>query len=244
MDALDGNTINIKSWDGNIAVQGSDKDLVVQFYPGTRINQVKSQAQGCPVFDPVDMIKVYHPGEPLNVPERPVIEMDKHRFRHQWDLYKQGKDQKVEGTPLSVLFPGKPEIVKTLEVSHITTVQQLAAISDTATQNMMFGLNLRQEAQKYLDQANSSVTFHKYEKEKEELQFQIRELSEQVALLKAQASEKKIEPAPVAADQSASIAALTQLVTNMQAQMQQPKRVGWPKGKPRKPKTEETSSAA
>jgi len=231
MDALDGGTINVKGWNGDIAVQGSDKDLVVLFYAGTRLNPFKSQQQGVPMFDPVDMIKVYHPGEPLNVPERPVVESDKYRFRAQWEAYKEGKDQKVEGTPLSVIFPHQPEIVKSLEAAHINTVQQLANISDTATQNMMFGFNLREKAKQYLSVAQQGVQFHQFEREKEALQQQIKELTEQVMLLKA--GEKK-EPAQ---DQTAAIAALTQLVTNLQAQME-PKRPGWPKGKPRKPAPE------
>ncbi len=229
MDALDGNTINIKAMNGNIAMQGTDKDLYVIFYAGTKINAFKSQQQGAPVFDPVDMIKVFHPGEPLNVPERPVIENDKHRFRAQWDAYKEGKDQKVEGTPLSVLFPHNPEIIKTLEAVHISTVQQLANISDTATQNMMFGFNLRDKAKQYLSVAQQGVQFHQFEQERENLQQQIKELTEKVALM--QAAEK---PAPQT-DQGAAIAALTSLVSNLQTQMaEKPKRAGWPKGKPRK----------
>src|SRR5579885_175076 len=150
MDALDSGTINVKGYEGNIALQGTDKDLVVMFYAGTQINGHKSRQQGIPIYDPVDMIKVYHPGEPLNVPERPVVESDKYRFKPQWEAYKAGKSQAVEGTPLSALFPHNPEIIKTLEASHIATVQQLANISDTATQNMMFGLKLRDQAKKYL----------------------------------------------------------------------------------------------
>jgi hypothetical protein len=234
MDALDSGTINVKGWEGNIAVQGTDKDLVVLFYAGTKLNAFKSQQQGVPMFDPVDMIKVYHPGEPLNVPERPVVESDKYRFRPQWEAYKEGKDQKVEGTPLSVIFPHQPEIVKSLGAAHISTVQQLSKISDTATQNMMFGFNLREKAKAYMDIAAQGVQYHQFERERENLQQQIKELSEQVAVLKT--SEKKPEPAT---DQTAAIATLTQLVTSLQAQMaEKPKHPGWPKGKKRKPEAE------
>lgn len=223
MDALDGGTINVKSYAGDIALQGTDKDLVVLFYLGTQHNKFKSEQQGVPVFDPVDMIKVYHPGEPLNVPERPVVESDKYRFRSQWEAYKEGKAQRIEGTPLSVLFPNNLEIVKSLEAAHISTVQQLANISDTATQNMMFGFNLRDKAKNYLAVAEKGVQFHQFERERENLQQQIRELSEQVSVLKA--SEKK----PETQTDNAAIAALTQLVTNLQAQVSEKRRPGRPK---------------
>jgi hypothetical protein len=223
MDVLDGGTINIKSYEGNIALQGTDKDLAIVFYAGTRINSFKSQAQGVPIYEPVDMIKVYHPGEPLNVPERPVNENDKRRFRAQWDAYKEGKDQKVEGTPLSVIFPGNPEIVKSLEVVHINTVQQLANISDTATQNMMFGFNLREKAKAYMEVASKGVQFHQFETERANLQQQIKELSEQVSVLKS------AKPAESAPDQNAAITALTQIVTNLQTQISEKKRPGRPR---------------
>lgn len=240
MDALEGGTINVKGWEGNIAVQGTDKDLVVVFYQGTQINGHLSRQQGIPIYDSVDMIKVYHPGEPLNVPERPVVENDKRRFRAQWEAYKEGKSQDENGTPLSVLFPHNPEIVKTLEAAHITTVQRLAHISDTATQNMMFGLNLRDKAKDYLAIAEKGVQYHQFEQERANLQQQIKELTEQVAALKSAVKEEAPAHVP---DQSAAIAALTQLVTNLQTQMaEKPKRPGWPKGKPRKPAAPEEAA--
>lgn len=232
MDVLDGNTINVKGFEGNIAQMGSDKDLVPMFYKGTKHNAYKSQQQGVPIYDQVDMLKVYHPGEPLNVPDRPVVESDKYRFRAQWEAYQRGNDQKVSGTPLSAVFPGQPEIIKTLEAIHISTAQQLANLSDTAQQNVMFGMNLKEKAQKFLDAHKDSAAFHKVEMALAERDAQIRELMEQVALLKA---EKKPEP-----DNNAALAALTQLVTNLQAKVEE-KRPGWPKGKPRKPKAEEAA---
>lgn len=244
MDALDGNTVNVQGWNGDVAVMGSDKSLVPIFYKGTKHNAFKSQQQGVPVYDQIDMLKVYHPGEPMNVPDRPVVESDKFRFRAQWEAYEKGVGQKVSGTPLSSLFPHKPEIVKTLEVIHITTIQQLANLSDTAVQNVMFGLNLKQEAQKFLD-AHDGAQFHAMQANLAEKDAQIKELNEKVAVLMA----TKQEPAPAApAAPDPAIAALTQLVTNLQAQMvasQKPaKAVGWPKGKPRKPKSPDAATEA
>lgn len=233
MSGLDGGTVNIKGYDGDIAQFGTDKDLVVKFTAETVLNAFKSQGAGAPIYDPVDMITVYHPGEPLHTPKRVVNELDKRRFRDQWQAYKENKEQKVEGTPLSVLFPHQPEIVHTLAAMHISTVQQLANITDTATQNMMFGFNLREKAQKYLAITEKSAEFHQIQKQLEDRDIQIKQLLEEVALL-------KVHPKPAEApqtDQSAQIAALTQLVVGMQAQISKPKKVmGWPKGKPRKPR--------
>lgn len=238
MGELDGNTINVKGWNGDIAQLGSDKDLVIKFEAGTKLNAFKSNAAGTPIYDPVDMITVYHPGEPLNVPKRPVNDLDKRRFRAQWEAFKEGKEERIEGTPLSVLFPGNPEIIKTLEAIHIRTVQQLAGISDTGTQNMMFGFNLREKAQKYLAVTEKSVEFHKIEQALADRDAQIRELTEGMAALKAQLAVQPV--AQQAAQPPVDMAAITQLIQATVAAAAKPKYARRPY-KSRKPKDEPAS---
>src|SRR5215467_11148835 len=129
-------TMTVKAWNGNVAMAGTDRDLVVIFHKDTKLNPLKSQQQGVPIYDQLDFVKVIHPGEPLNVYDQPVREQDKWRFKPQWDRYQEGAAQNVSGTPLSVLFPWNPEIVQTLAGMHITTVQQLGDLSDTGKQNL------------------------------------------------------------------------------------------------------------
>ena len=245
-DSFSTNTINVKDMNGDIAMFGSDKDLVPVFYAGTRLNAFKSQSAGTAIYDPVDMLKVYHPGEPLNVPERPVNELDKRRFRAQWEAYKEGKDQRVEGTPLSVLFPHQPEIIKTMEAMHVRTIQQLANISDTGTQNMMFGFNLREKAQKYLAIAEKGAEYHKIEMQLADRDQQIKELSEAVALLKAQMLAPAPAPTPVvpAPAQSSEIAALQQTVASLAAAVASAAKPKYGRPyKPRKPKVQDPAPA-
>src|SRR5215472_6368221 len=104
---FEGNTMHLtqRVGHGQVITEGSDKDLVIFFEAGTQLNEFKSKEKGIPIYDPVDIITVFHPGEPLHTPKRPVNATDKIRFKAQWDAFKEGKDQKAEGTPLSVLFP-------------------------------------------------------------------------------------------------------------------------------------------
>ena len=157
---FDSNTVNVKGFEGDVAQFGSDKDLVVIFHKGVKMNEIKSKEAGTPIFDQLDFVKVIHPGEPLNVYDQPVREMDKIRFRDQWKRYQDGSTQSVSGTPLAVLFPWQPEIVETLKYMQIHTVQQLANLSDTGKQNLMFGQNLSDKAKHYLQTVEKGREYH------------------------------------------------------------------------------------
>ncbi len=216
-------TMTIKAWDGNVALPGTDKDIVAMFHKDTKINFLKSREIGAPVYDQVDFLKVIHPGEPLNIYDQPVREQDKYRFRDLWERYQKGASQDASGTPLSVLFPHQPEIVKTMAAIHVTTVQQLAAMSDTAKQNIMFGMNLSEMAKQYLSVASNGAEFHKMAGTIEDLRQQLRETNERLELVKNQ-------PAPQADNGlAATVAALAAQVS----QMSQRKKPG------RKPKIQE-----
>ena len=185
-------TVTVKEYIGDIAVLGTDKDVIAVFHPGTKHNPIKSLELGSPFFDPVDYLKVIHPGEPLNVYDQPVREQDKWRFKAQWDRYIAGKTQEVAGTPIAVLFPYQPEVVHSLSAMHITTVQQLADLSDTAKMNIMFGLNLSQKAKDYLTHAEKAAGYH-------QLQAKLDTQKEQIAELVATVNElrNKLTAAPV-----------------------------------------------
>lgn len=197
-------TMTVKAMHGDIALAGTDRDLVVMFHKGIKPNAFKSREVGAPVYDPVDYVKVIHPGEPLNTYDQPVRDIDKLRFAQHWAAYEKGKSQETSGTPLSVLFPANPEIIKTLEAIYITTVQQLANLPDTAAQNLMFGFNLRDKAKDYLAVAERGVGFHQLQAAMEELRAELREKTEKLAL--ANTVQPMVQP--VAAPSPVDIAAM------------------------------------
>lgn len=226
-------TMHIKAWDGSVALAGTDRDLVVIFHKDTKINPIKSRDQGVPIYDQVDFLKVIHPGEPLNVYDQPVREQDKYRFKDQWERYQKGTSQEVSGTPLSVLFPMNPEIVRSFAAIHVTTVQQLAGMSDTAKQNVMFGMNLSEKAKQYLSIADKGAEFHAMQAKMDDMAHQLREANDKIAAL-------SVKPAaePKNDGLAAQVAALTELVNKQLAPPEPPKRRGRPPGSKRKPPLE------
>jgi hypothetical protein len=216
-------TMTVKAMDGNIALPGTDKDLVVMFHEGTKLNAVKSKEAGAPIYDKLDYLKIIQPGEPLNIWDQPVRDQDKWRFRQHWEAYQKGTSQEVSGTPLSILFPNNPEIVKTMAAIHITTVQQLAHLSDTATQNVMFGFNLRDKAKEYLDAAEKGAGYHQLLAKFEDQEAKIKELTEKLELA---VQIKPPEPPPQNDALAAQVAALAAMVQNIQASPPKEKPIG------------------
>lgn len=159
-----------------------DRNPFVSFFRGTRLNQTKTVAAGVPVYDPVDMIKIIKPGERDEI-HRIADEYDKMRYRNEWKGYCEGIEQQMSGTPLETLLPVNPELVAQLKAFKVFSVQQLAELSDTAAQSIQFGHDLRKKAQKYLAVAEKGTEYHRFERELEAKDAEIKDIRGKLALL-------------------------------------------------------------
>ena len=82
----------------------------VEFRQGRKLKVQESQRMGRPVYAPITLFSVRHPGER----DETVVEAtDFHKQMHprQWAAFEQGVKADAEGTPLAVLFPAEPFIV-------------------------------------------------------------------------------------------------------------------------------------
>jgi len=141
-----------------------DNQLMVGFYRRSVLNRAKSQAQGTPVHEGRDFVKIQHPGETLNIVDREVTPQDMQRWPQKWAQYQQNVTQTPDGIPLSLLFPAQPEIETTLRGYNIQTVQQLAYLSAHGIGTIGMGATeWVNKAQKYLEHAEKGVDHHKFE---------------------------------------------------------------------------------
>lgn len=168
-----------------VAIFGRDANLLVKFFTHPQISKVKSDEAGRPVYDDVIMIEVINPGEkePIRVMKGREHEL---RFPKQWENFKKGVQEIGSGTPLDHLFPNEPGTILTLNGFNVFTVDQLAAINDTAMGNIPMGRALADRAKAYLSSAAGGSEFHKMQKTIADLQAQI-----------AQLQERDVAPVPV-----------------------------------------------
>jgi hypothetical protein len=117
---------------------GDDSKQFCEFVSHPVIDEAASKEAGKPVYMKVDYVRIKHLGEKDEI-FRPAHDGDKRRFKRQWEAFQFDEEAVPIGTPLSVLFPRNPEIVKNLQLEKIETVEQLAGLTDTQIQNIGLG---------------------------------------------------------------------------------------------------------
>ena len=183
--------------------------LTAVFYKKALPNNFKTEQEGRPIFDDVDMIKIYISGDSNNVIDTLVREDHKQRFPHQWQNYvnQHGSDPSLSGTPLEqwpLITKAQAEELKAMK---FFTVENVASASDgqLSRLGMMAGMSpyaFRDRAVNFLkvakDEADVSLheqTIAKLEQEnaklKAETDAKIAEMQQQMASVLAAVGEKK-----------------------------------------------------
>ena len=175
----------------------TDDKLIVGFYKKSVKNAARSNAEGRPIHEGIDFVKIQHPGETLNIVDRPVKDDDKNRWPRQWHSYQQGVRQIPDGVPINLLFPAKPEIETMLRGYNIHTVEQLAGLSGEAISTVGMGAqDWVNAAQRYMERANKGVNHHQFESALAAKDAQIAALTRQVAEITALVRQQQSQTAP------------------------------------------------
>ena len=175
----------------------TDDKLIVGFYKKSVKNAARSNAEGRPIHEGIDFVKIQHPGETLNIVDRPVKDDDKNRWPRQWHSYQQGVRQIPDGVPINLLFPAKPEIETMLRGYNIHTVEQLAGLSGEAISTVGMGAqDWVNAAQRYMERANKGINHHQFESALAAKDAQIAALTRQVAEITALVRQQQSQTAP------------------------------------------------
>ncbi len=184
--------------DTGFGAQGDDSKVWAQFYNRAMIDGVASKEAGRTITKDVPHVKIIQPGESrLSVYDQPATNEDAARFPRQWAAFKEGAEQTVTGSPLSLLFPQSPATVDNLNRCGIRTIEMLAAANDAALQEMGMGARSFQEkAKQYLAQADKGKDFHGLSDRVDQLALQGKEKDDRIAALEAALSEATAKRGP------------------------------------------------
>ena len=213
-----------------VGAQNPDSRLYVRFFRMAVQNEFRSQVEGRPVFEDLDMVEIIPPGDQLLKVVAPVREDHKRRFPQHWAHFMntQGGDALQIGTPITQWPLLGPAQVAQLHALKFMTVEQIAEASDMQLQKMgtaggIAATALRDKAVRYLAVArDASVVDHA----KEELD----------AIKRAQA-EKDAEHAQQMAAMREQMDALMKLVSEK-------RKPGRPAGSTKKKPAEQPQEAA
>lgn len=164
---------------------GADK-LIVHFEMKPVLHQQKSAEAGRPVYVEKEYVEIRVPGDKINIVHKPVTDFIRAKFRQRYQAWKAGKQDQVVGTPLKAWPPISASQVEELAYFKVTTVDQLAAVTDETASRMGPILELRQKARDFLEAAKGGAPLTKLREELSTRDAEISALREQ---LKAQAAD-------------------------------------------------------
>lgn len=164
---------------------GGDDKLIKWFFDKPMLDGVQSKELNRPVFRNVPHVHIQQPGE-RDFIEQPATDEHVGRFPKQWEAYKQKREAKIEGTPLSILFPTNAAIVENLKHVSIHTVEQLAGLNDTAIQNIgLGGREFVTRAKAFLEAADKGKGFNELSARIDAMALDVKAKDDRIAALEA-----------------------------------------------------------
>lgn len=132
-----------------------------------------------------DYIRIRIPGDKTCEYNQPARDKHKQRFAKHWRAYQEGQSQIGEGTSLAEWGMLGEAMVNELAVRNVFTVEQLAAVNDSAFPGMPLGIrSMRQKAKSFVGQKDAL-------KENTELRGQLSETQQVLKAMQAQIDEMK-----------------------------------------------------
>ncbi len=176
---------------GDNARYAGDKNLWVQFSMEAMVDDGASAKEGRPIFKEVEHIKIMQPGNKESIVVRPVTDMDKARFRQQYENWKAGHEELLDGQPLEQWARVSRAQVEELKYFGVRTVEQLAGMADAHAQKFMGIAKLRSLAREDMQRGKEGAMSSQMLEALQAKDHQIASLQEALAGLQQTVAELK-----------------------------------------------------
>lgn len=168
-----------------------DSRLVVEFYRKPVHMAFKSNEAGRAIYEEVDYIRIYTPGDKSSIIDKPITPLDIQRFGDRYNKWKAGQEDAVSGTPLTALPGMNPAKVEEYKYFKILTVEHLAEAADNLGQKFIGFQQDKARAKAFLDVAANNAPIEKMNEELQKRDVEIENLRMMVEALQAQAKPAK-----------------------------------------------------
>lgn len=165
----------------------ADNKLFVEFFRKPKLHPGKSRDAGRAVYEEIDYVRIYVPGDKSSVVERPVDSIDSTRFADRYNKWKAGQEDAVIGTPLTALPGLTPAKIEEYKYFKIMTVEQLADANDQLGQKFMGFQADKARAKAFLEVAANNAPIERMNEELQKRDAEIENLKTMVEALQAQA---------------------------------------------------------
>lgn len=163
-----------------------DSRLVVEFYRKPVHMAYKSNEAGRAIYEEVDYIRIYTPGDKSSIIDKPITALDIQRFGDRYNKWKAGQEEAVSGTPLTALPGMNPAKVEEYRYFKILTVEHLAEAADNLGQKFIGFQQDKARAKAFLEVAANNAPIEKMNEELQKRDSEIENLRMMVEALQAQ----------------------------------------------------------
>ena len=156
--------------------------LNLRFFTEAVQSKLKSEKEGRPIFDMVDMVEMNVPGsrDTSNKKCSPEV-LQKYQIEPQYQMWKATQAQPVTGTPLTEVPFLNIAQIKEYNALNVMSLEQLADLSDTAIQKLGMGaMEARRKAQAYMKAAGDSAQIQQVIGENEQLKREVALMRKQI----------------------------------------------------------------
>jgi len=196
--------MQLQSFDGNIGDfdlnnrHAGDEKLPVVFRMDALKDEAASDAAGRPIYKDAEFIRIFVHKD--SIIDRPVRDEDKERWPRAYAAWKQTgvSDPGAVGTRLEHWPQMTRAQVEEYKYFKIYTVEQLAELPDNIAQTIMGAPKMKQMARLAVEAAKGELPFLKMQKELEERDLKISQLTAEVGRL-AKVIEERMQVVPVKA---------------------------------------------
>lgn len=176
-----------------VGARNPDASLSVMFYSKAIKNNFQSEEAGRPIFDDVDMVKIFLPGDDKNIIDTFARDDHKARFPKQWAHYqnKMAGDQRLAGkTPIEQWPRVTPAMAEELRAIRFIAVEDVANASDAQIQafGMIAGMSphaFRDAAKNYLRLASGEAAETKNAEELAKIKAENEEMKKRLETMEA-----------------------------------------------------------
>ena len=170
-------TAYTRSWAGSEAPRGGTR---ARFYMEAVQDPLASAHEGRPIFKQVERVELFMPGNQYNMPVLAVTDVERETFPREYEAFRKGIEVSPDGTPVEEWPILNRAQVMELKAMQIHTIEDVAGLSDLATQRERGLIGLRNKARAFLDDAVSSAFVEQVTKENDSLKIEVATLAQQV----------------------------------------------------------------
>lgn len=172
--------IPVNMLDDGTVIERTDACLGVRFFWLEQENDIKSKAEGRPIYDQIEMVEILTPGSKDKL-HRKVNDFDKARFKEKYKAFTELSNNKISGTPLEQFPFISVGDRRELEYFNVYTGEQLINMPDGNIDRLgVNGRDLIKKVSAFMQMAKDTSVVSRMTEENESLKREMALIKEQM----------------------------------------------------------------